>query len=165
MVVPRRVELLGAFNTVDIAARPALAYRPAFGANWYVNRHQLKLRSCTATPSTCAVPASSAAARRRCRPNCLSDAGRGSRGSHGSPNEAARHHESRSSVSGRRWRSTTAANDLRKPGDSEHALARGQVTRITSSDWSRERLQWDRLSATSCSSVGGNCLGGFRSFS
>ena len=59
--------------------------------------------------------------------------GRGSHGSHGSPNEAARHHESRSSVSGRRWRSTTAANDTSKPGDTEHALAREQVTRITSS--------------------------------
>jgi len=44
MVLPGKLELLAAFDTLDIAARPSLAYRPAFGANWYINQHRLKFQ-------------------------------------------------------------------------------------------------------------------------
>jgi phosphate-selective porin OprO/OprP len=44
MVLPRKLEVLGSFDTLDIAARPSLAYRPAFGANWYLNQHRLKFQ-------------------------------------------------------------------------------------------------------------------------
>jgi hypothetical protein len=44
MAVPGKLEILGGFDTIDIAARPALAYRPSFGANWYVNQHRLKFQ-------------------------------------------------------------------------------------------------------------------------
>jgi hypothetical protein len=44
MLIPGKLELLGGFDTLDIAARPALAYRPSVGANWYVNQHRLKFQ-------------------------------------------------------------------------------------------------------------------------
>jgi hypothetical protein len=44
MAVPGTLEILAGFDTVDIAARPALAYRPSVGASWYVNQHRLKFQ-------------------------------------------------------------------------------------------------------------------------
>jgi phosphate-selective porin OprO/OprP len=43
MVVPGRLEVLGAMDSLDITARTALAYRPAFGLNWYLHQHRLKM--------------------------------------------------------------------------------------------------------------------------
>jgi hypothetical protein len=44
MAIAGKLELLGSFDTLDIAARSSIAYRPAFGANWYVNQHRLKFQ-------------------------------------------------------------------------------------------------------------------------
>jgi hypothetical protein len=44
MVLPGKLEILGGFDTVDIEARPSLAYRPAFGVSWYVYQHRLKFQ-------------------------------------------------------------------------------------------------------------------------
>ena len=44
MPIAGKLELLGGFDTVDIAARPSVARRPSFGANWYVNQHRLKFQ-------------------------------------------------------------------------------------------------------------------------
>jgi hypothetical protein len=44
MAIAGKLELLGSFDTLDIAARPSLAYRPALGVNWYVNQHRLKFQ-------------------------------------------------------------------------------------------------------------------------
>jgi phosphate-selective porin OprO and OprP len=44
MLIPGKLEVLGGFDTVDVAARPSATQRPAFGANWYVNQHRLKFQ-------------------------------------------------------------------------------------------------------------------------
>jgi hypothetical protein len=38
------VELLGGFDVIAITAQPSTMYRPAFGANWYINQHRLKFQ-------------------------------------------------------------------------------------------------------------------------
>ena len=43
MVVPGRLEVLGAMDSLDISARTALAYRPAFGLNWYLHGYRLRM--------------------------------------------------------------------------------------------------------------------------
>jgi hypothetical protein len=44
MIVPARVEVVGAFDLLDISARDAFAKRPAFGLNYYVMQHRLKFQ-------------------------------------------------------------------------------------------------------------------------
>jgi hypothetical protein len=44
MLLPSRLELLGGIDTVKIAAREAVAYRPTLGATWYVRQHRLKFQ-------------------------------------------------------------------------------------------------------------------------
>ena len=44
MVLPGRLEVLGAFDTLDVASRSSTALRPAFGVNWYVYQHRLKFQ-------------------------------------------------------------------------------------------------------------------------
>jgi len=44
MLIRGRLEVLGGFDTADVAARPSTVRRPAFGANWYVNQHRLKFQ-------------------------------------------------------------------------------------------------------------------------
>jgi phosphate-selective porin OprO and OprP len=44
MLVAGKLELLGGFDTIDVASRAAVTTRPAFGANWYVNQHRLKFQ-------------------------------------------------------------------------------------------------------------------------
>lgn len=43
MIVPRRLEALGAVDSLSIAARPSIAYRTSLGMNWYMNGHRLKI--------------------------------------------------------------------------------------------------------------------------
>jgi phosphate-selective porin OprO/OprP len=43
MIVPGRLEALGAIDSLSSAARPSIAYRPAAGMNWYANGHRLKI--------------------------------------------------------------------------------------------------------------------------
>jgi phosphate-selective porin OprO and OprP len=43
MVVPGRLEVLGAIDSLDISARTAVAYRPSFGLDWYLHQHRLKV--------------------------------------------------------------------------------------------------------------------------
>jgi hypothetical protein len=44
MAIPGTLEFLGGLDTLAIAARPSTAWRPSFGANWYVNQHRLKFQ-------------------------------------------------------------------------------------------------------------------------
>jgi hypothetical protein len=44
MLLPARFELLGGVDTLAADGRDAIAWRPAFGLNWYVRRHRLKFQ-------------------------------------------------------------------------------------------------------------------------
>ena len=44
MLVAPHLELLGAFETLDVEAYESVTWRPAAGVNWYVYRHRLKFQ-------------------------------------------------------------------------------------------------------------------------
>ena len=43
MLVPGRLEALGAIDSLSAAAYPSIEYRPAAGMNWYANGHRIKI--------------------------------------------------------------------------------------------------------------------------